>query len=145
MADSSRMVAVQIRQYSQGVVMIIRVVVLGLALIVPSVGNAGFYTGNELMQICDQPTNNVSAYNQCVKYLAGIADANESLLMRTLPGDKGFFRGFVAGPFCAPNGIELKQLRQVFLKYMYAEPQHWHLNAGDRALGAFRSAWPCPD
>ncbi len=125
--------------------MIIRAVVLGLVLIVPSVGSAGFYTGKDLMQVCEQPPSNVSAYNQCIMYLAGIADANESLLMLTLTEDNPFLKGLVVGPFCAPNGIGLKQLRQVFLNYMNAEPQFWHLNAGDRALGVFRKAWPCPE
>lgn len=130
-----------------GVVMIIRVVILGLVLIVPSVGNAGFYTGNEIMKVCNEPSSNVTAYNQCLYYLAGIADANKSLKNLTLLAlqDKNpFVGGIVGGPFCAPLGITLGQLRQVFLNYMNADPQHWHYSAGTRALGAFENAWPCP-
>ncbi len=112
-----------------------------LVAVTPASAAVGsFYTGNEMMTLC-KDTNigeggaNVSKYNECVVYLAGISDAAE--VFSSLEGTRL--------KICAPNGTSVEQLRQVFLNFMNARPEKWNLSAAFLALTAFANAWPCKE
>ncbi len=100
----------------------------------------GFFTGNDTMVDCKDTGSgeggvNVSKYNECVVYLAGISDAAE--VFSSLEGTRL--------KICAPNGTSVEQLRQVFLNFMNARPEKWNLSAAFLALTAFANAWPCKE
>lgn len=99
-----------------------------------------FYAGNTLLEICKGTApgeaSPVSIYHgSCMGYLAGVADAEATWVKW----------GAKAQTFCVPNGTNVEQLRQVFLRWMDQHPEHWHLASGDLMITAFREAWPCAD
>ncbi len=111
-----------------------------LLLAATPVLSGGFYSGNELLKFCKGPHPHeagadVGAYNVCVMYLAGIADAEDAWVAW----------GYKAKHFCIPEGTTTEQLRQVFLRWMDQSPELWHLTAARLATLAFQEAWWCAD
>jgi hypothetical protein len=102
-----------------------------------------FYTGSEIQEDCVGPqpgeaNANVSKYNSCVMYLAGLTDA-----ATTFSGwDHKNKRGAPQGS-CIPKAVSQEQLRQVWLRYANQHPGKLHLTASGIALNAFEKAWPC--
>ena len=107
--------------------MSVRAVLFALALLSPSLGNAGYQTGNDLMDHCEKD------YDVCYWYLMGVADTTRTLSVW----------GGIKPPLCDPVGTSGQQLRQVFLNWMRKHPQQWHLSASGLALNALGEAWPC--
>ncbi len=110
----------------------IRAVTCAVALMLAWPVMGDLYTGNKLMDWCDE-TATVLQNTYCAMYLSGIMDA-----------ESAFVGWKVKTPhFCIPDGVSVNQVRQVFLQYMKAYPEDWHMSAGSLALNAFRQAWPC--
>jgi hypothetical protein len=87
-----------------------------------------FYTGNEAYEFC-YPAVSGPPYAQCVGYVAGLNDQSEVLL----PGVIG----------CAPTGVMLKQLVDVYANFLHAHPQIRHELAGALFNRAMIEAFPC--
>ena len=110
---------------------------LGL-LMVAQWASADFMSGSSVMERCENTESresgaNVSKYNACVMYLAGIADATQSWQRW----------GDLKPQVCIPETANVEQLRRVFLRYMRKYPEKWHVSAGSLALNAYLSSFPC--
>jgi hypothetical protein len=46
--------------------------------------------------------------------------------------------------FCAPQGIQLGQVRDIVKKHLEANPQHRHLDGYAHVSYALIQTWPCP-
>ena len=100
----------------------------------------GFYTGNALMRLCKntdrtESTPDFASYSECVAFLSGVIDTYGMLMnLEAIPK-----------AVCSPVKVTQEQLRQVFLKYMNANPEKWHHAAASHAIVAFAMAWPCKE
>ena len=109
------------------------------ALVVATPVNAVFYSGNVMMDNCNntgygESVQNESSYYACISFLAGINDTQAILVSWHLASKP---------IFCIPGGARPEQLRQVFLAYMKQKPEEWDLPASGQAIRAFAGAWPC--
>lgn len=100
-------------------------------------GAANYYTGNDIMRLCENtgPSEsgaNLAKNNQCLSYLFGISDAFATL-------QRMGFKPVV----CLPLGTEGEQLRRVFLRFMRQRPELWQYPATLMALEAYNNTWPC--
>ena len=99
-----------------------------------------FYTGNAMMSLCKNTnrsgsTPDIASYSECVAFLAGVIDTYGMLMnLEAIPK-----------AVCTPKQATREQLRQVFLKYMNANPEIWHQAATSHAIVAFATAWPCKE
>ncbi len=113
---------------------------LTVFLIVTPAHGGWYLSGNKLMAECKdtgsgESLDSVTKYNGCISYLVGIWDAYDSFVQwNKLPRI-----------ICREKGVDSEQQRQVFLKWMNANPEEWHYGAGSLALTAFRKAWPCKE
>jgi hypothetical protein len=115
---------------------------LVLVLLWPAAALSGFYTGNDIQERCvgtrhGEPNANVSMFNSCIAYLAGIEDA-----AKTLKGWGYTNHGAPTGS-CIPNGVTAGQLRQAWLNHTSQRPEGLRLDAASLVLNAFEKAWPC--
>ena len=118
-------------------------ILLVLVLCWPVVGySANYFTGNDMMKNCvgtnsEEPNVNLSKYNSCVMYLAGVADA-EKTYSNALQSSS-----IAVDDLCLPYGVTLEQIRQVFMRYMQKHPGDWHWNASNLVHIAFAETWFC--
>ncbi len=84
----------------------------------------GFYTGNEIYEVCTSGSSGL-----CSGYIAGAFDA--------LQLDYEVI-------ICPPAGFTLGQLRDVVVKGMQDYPESRHLRASDLILATLSLTWPCP-
>ena len=107
-----------------------------------ALGQISYFTGNELMELCDgtasdEPKENMVALTACLGVLLGISEAISAIKIFTDEGHEQYS--------CMPNGVTSNQLRQVFLKYMHQHPEDWHATAGGLVMAAYRASWPCKE
>ena len=82
-------------------------------------------TGAKLLSLCS-----ASNAANCDAYLSGVADAVAA-------------QGPQHAPFCIPDAVTGKQLREVAVKYLHDHPQELELKAGTVATHAFSAAFAC--
>lgn len=87
-----------------------------------------FYTGNDAYEFC-YPDAGGPAYGQCVGYVAGLTDQIEVMM----PGGIG----------CAPVGVALKQMVDVYSNFLHAHPELRHDLAARLYNRAIMEAFPC--
>ena len=93
---------------------------------------SAYFDGARMLSSCE--SESITNQNLCIYYLAGIADAHETLRnWNNLP----------AKHFCPPKDVGGDQLRKIFIKYANDNLQYLHQDAGGFALGAFAIAFPC--
>jgi len=66
-------------------------------------------------------------------YLAGLGDATT---IWTAWGE-------TPKQICTPKGFDTKQLRNIFIRHAYENPEQLQFNAGSVALTAVQKAFPC--
>lgn len=115
---------------------------------------AGFYTGNEIHESCMKSRLFVMGYT------AGAFDALEKgqaaasavflsgLDEKLNPPNQGFFDRYVKntavlGSYCAPKGIVLSQVTDIFCNYLESNPATRHEPADTLLARALSQAWPC--
>jgi hypothetical protein len=98
---------------------------LFMAAFASSPATAGFQSGNDLYGICKNA--DVSAPWVCLGYAEGAFDAYSSW-----------------GMYCAPNGVEAGQVRDVLTRYLENHPENRQNAAAELSIRAFSQAWPCP-
>ncbi|MBX5001454.1 Rap1a/Tai family immunity protein [Rhizobium lentis] len=107
--------------------------------------HAGFYTGNELHELCQGDREAV------LGYVAGVIDKSTydlsvlSTLDQAPPGDVvTFARKYRMGGFiCFPEGMILRQARDVVCKYIADHPENRQKTAEGLVQSALYDAWPC--
>ncbi len=82
-------------------------------------------TGAKLLSLCT-----ASAAANCDAYLSGVADGVAA-------------QGPEHAPFCIPDAVTGKQLREVAVKYMHDHPQDLELKAGTVVTHAYTAAFAC--
>lgn len=102
------------------------------AIFAGSPANAGFFTGEKLLPLCE--SGSASKKRACEMYLVGIADAHDGL--QRLGGLNGEY-------FCLSKGVSLPQIQKIFNEYANENPQYLKLPASRLVIGAFARAFPC--
>ncbi len=82
-----------------------------------------------------ESTPDFASYSECVAFLSGVIDTYGMLMILEA----------IPKAVCSPGKATQEQLRQVFLKYMNANPEKWHQAATSNAIVAFAMAWPCKE
>lgn len=107
----------------------ITLVAIALALAPTTVLAGGFYSGNELLNLCQN--QNASAGD----YVAGVIDttvtvhaAQENLQIPNI---------------CMPATSRLSQARDVVCGYLYNHPEERHFSASSTAMNVLSRAFPC--
>jgi Rap1a immunity proteins len=112
---------------------------------------AGFYSGNELHDLCQSNRPAV------IMYVAGLHDASEHAMnvsvktlalhfSLSLSKDQADFDSVlkdIAG-YCLPENATTGQVADVFCKYLRDNPAQRHLNVAHLFSTAMAAAWPCP-
>lgn len=95
---------------------------------------AGFYSGNELLNVCstdrDDPTYFEKTY-ECVAYISGAVDA-----FNTTREANGLKK-------CIPAKVTINQLKDVTVRYLEANPVDRRNSASSLVFAGTRKAWPC--
>lgn len=111
---------------------ILAVLPLGLA---PVAADAGFYSGNELYEICTVEKGEktyVERSYECVAYITGAVDAFNTT------------REAAKLSSCIPAGVTISQLRDVTVAYLRDNPETRNNSASSLIFAATRKAWDCP-
>ena len=118
----------------------------GLAFLIVLLSAAGstaastvyFKIGDDLKASCDgtaagEENASTAEYLLCLGYLQGVVDTDVT------------FAEWSEYPrqACIPQGVTSSQLRQTFLVWLNARPDHLHFGAASLALTAFAETWPC--
>ena len=111
---------------------IIGAVGLAVMLLLSAQSQAGFYTGNKLLQLCE--SDSAGEYNTCIGYVMGISDYQTTLL-----GWSDLDEPY----FCTPAGAMGSQLVKVVTKYLNEHPEKLHVSASGSVANALRLAFPC--
>jgi hypothetical protein len=95
---------------------------------------AGFYSGNDLLEACATGRESSAYFEksyECVAYVAGAVDAfNTTREINKLKS-------------CIPSGVTIGQLRTVTVDYLRANPNNLNGAASGLIFSATRKAWPC--
>jgi hypothetical protein len=105
--------------------------VLLLLAALPRPAAAGFFSGNEIYESCNAPSN-TAGEGTCIGFVAGVAGASQ------------FFFLDRPGRFCMPSSVTLGQLKDVFLKYLRENPARRNQDGSLLVILAIQEAWPCP-
>ncbi len=97
------------------------VTIVGMSVIGPAKA-AAVYDGNEILFSCEQ------GHLRCIYYLAGVQDV---------------WNDRDSKKYCMPDGANLAELKQVFIKYAKENPDKLYLAASSVTINAFRAAFPC--
>jgi hypothetical protein len=100
---------------------------LGIAFSLPAA--AGFYTGHQLLQVCERGAGQPSS--ECMWYIAGIADGWE---MGRVQARK---------PQCLPDGTTIRQIADLAVKFLRDYPAFRDESASDLVVTAMVEAWKC--
>jgi hypothetical protein len=83
---------------------------------------AAIYDGNEILFSCER------GHLRCIYYLAGVQDVWNDLDSKK---------------YCMPDGVQLAELRDVFIKYAKENPEKLNFAASSVTISAFKKAFPC--
>ena len=83
---------------------------------------AAVYDGNEILYSCEQ------GHLRCIYYLAGVQDV---------------WNDRDSKKYCMPDGVNLAELREVYIKYAKQNLEKLYLAASSVTINAFNKAYPC--
>jgi hypothetical protein len=95
-------------------------------------GGGTFINGNELLSKCSEEADN-RHWGVCSGYISSASDVYETLLEWKE----------VELRHCLPEGVRVRQLEQVVLKYLNEHPEKLHRAASGLVLNALYEAFPC--
>ena len=107
-------------------------VLLFLALIYPAMASAAtaWESGNDLLSKCEQEGDFFEGV--CVGYILGIMDGHDALIVW----------GELNEPtFCRPDGLSVRQVQAVVIKYLKEHPEDLHKVASSLVLTALTEAF----
>jgi len=102
-------------------------VLLSLSL---SVNAGNFMSGNELLQACD------NASDDCYVYIQGVVDSHETLFEWGKSKESYF---------CLENDVTPSQIALIVVKYMKEQPEKLHHTAASLVLIPLARAFPCTE
>jgi len=98
--------------------------------------SAGFYSGNDLYDICTvdrESKSYIEKTYECVAYITGAVDAfNTTREANKLKS-------------CIPSGVTINQLKDVTVDYLRNNPIDRNGSASGQVFAATRKAWPCKE
>lgn len=104
--------------------------------------SAGFFSGNDLYEIC---RDNGARTANCIHYVTGAVD--QLLLLKQTPTHDGKSTVLTAsGPQCGfylPDGVTNSQLTDVVVKYLSDHPETRQWDASMLVWNAIHDAFPC--
>ena len=103
------------------------VILLGIA----GRGQAGFYTGSEILSNCQDGTESGKSF--CALYLGGIVDATEIWAGA----------GLMPRLICMPAETSTQRLREIFVAYASQNPDELGAVASATVIAALIGAFPC--
>jgi hypothetical protein len=106
-------------------------IIFTVMLLAGSPAKAGFFTGEQLLVKCN--SEEVVHQLACVFYLAGAVDASQT----------HHKWGDISQQFCMDPGVNIVNLRQVYLRYAVDHVDELQLPATGTALNSFIDAFPC--
>ena len=106
-------------------------VILTALLLAGGPARAGFFTGEQLLVKCN--SEEVVHQLACVFYLAGAVDASQT----------HHKWGDISEQFCMDPGVNIVNLRQVYMRYAVDHIDELRLPATGAALNSFIDAFPC--
>lgn len=83
-------------------------------------------TGNELLDICSDSRDEAQIY--CVTYINGIVDGLSIVPDKT---------------FCAPKGVDWRQVRDISISFIGSVPEYRHTLAAILINAAMTETFPC--
>jgi hypothetical protein len=96
--------------------------------------DAGFYSGNELLEVCTTERGDTAYFEktyECIGYIAGAVDAfnttREANKLRS----------------CIPGDVTISRLKDVTIDFLRANPIDRHASASKLVFAATRKEWPC--
>jgi hypothetical protein len=110
---------------------------LALLLVSPLV-QGEYYTGNELLEMCNAliDETDVAKGNVCAGYLQGIVDAHGAFMGHGLCYS-------LQNHFCLSEGVSSQQLARIAMKYLKSHPEILHSDVAGWVIKAFIEAFPC--
>jgi hypothetical protein len=106
-------------------------IILTALLLAGGPARAGFFTGEQLLVKC--ASEEVVHQLACVFYLAGAVDASQT----------HHKWGDISRQFCMDPGVDIVNLREVYLRYAVEHVGDLQLPATGTALNSFIAAFPC--
>ena len=97
------------------------VTIVAMSVIGPAKA-AAIYDGNEILFSCER------GHLKCIYYLAGVQDV---------------WNDRDSKKYCMPDGVNLAELREVYIKYAKKNPDKLYLAASSVTINAFNKAYPC--
>lgn len=88
---------------------------------------AGFYSGSPIYSYLEKELRGTADYETGVGtgYVIGIFDSLSGILI------------------CSPDGVTVKQAKQVVFNYMQKHPESWDKSADISIIAALAEVWPC--
>lgn len=105
-----------------------RVILAAMISALAAPAQAGFFTGNELLDSCNR---NDSSFVS--GYVVGVYDHIE---MNRSEGQKRFI--------CIPTGAQARQVRDIVCGFLVRHPENRQWSAAALINNALIEAWPCP-
>lgn len=103
-------------------------------VLMPQAAQAGFYSGNDLLQSCQVARDDKAYFEknyECMAYVTGAVDAFNTT--REAAGLKS----------CLPKNVTMGRLRDVTVDYMGDHPDLLDKSASNLVFAATRAKWPC--
>lgn len=101
----------------------IKIFVLIIALFIPILTHADYFTGNDIMDSWD---NKFHESNTMIRgYFAGVQDSYNGV------------------HFCVDSKVKMSQAAEIVIKYMKDHPEKWHKAGKNLVLDALNKAFPC--
>lgn len=104
-----------------------RPLVIALSLF-PAVADARFYSGNDIMKMCQ------GSKQSAMGFASGVFDTIKTAQEL----------GFIDPAICNPSEVTLEQITDVMCSHIEKSPEDRDISASAMAWVAFQNAWPCP-
>lgn len=94
--------------------------------------------GEQLLESCEKPWNNVASYNTCHAYIAGVIDTIYAI--QAINNKKEFIDCY----YKFYTGVSPNQQSRVIIKFLEDNPKLLNMVASSLIMTAFWSAFPIP-
>ena len=86
-----------------------------------------FYSGTTLFQYLEADLKGGAGYKEGIGtgYVVGVFDSVSGILV------------------CSPDGVTIRQVKQVVFNYMEKRPESWNQSADQSVIAALKQTWPC--
>lgn len=106
------------------------------ASLVAGTAHAKGASGNDLHGWC----NEAATLSICAAYVAGVMGGHQATLVAT---SKSYQEYMASQIVCTPEGVNNGQVVDIVKKYLTANPEKRHQDAGDLVLASIYLAFPC--